>query len=444
MNKKKHIAIVGAGLVGALIAIFMKRRGYHVSVFERRADLRQIDADHGRSINLALSNRGLRAMSEVGLGDMLTKLALPMRGRMIHNTDGDMAFQPYGTNGQCIHSISRRMMTHDLIRVAESMGVDFFFEYRCRWVDLENTVITFEHPHGALSQSFDILFGADGAFSSVRSMMQLTDRYDYAQSYLKHGYKELTIPACTDGKFGLEKNALHIWPRESFMLIALPNLDGSFTCTLFLAYEGTPSFSELPTGKDATAFFERVFPDVVALMPGLEEEFEKNPVSSLVTISSYPWVVNNTVLIGDAAHGIVPFFGQGLNSGFEDCRILNDLLDTHEDRWDEALSAYQVSRKRDADAIAQLALDNFIEMRDLVADPTFLLRKKIEARLHELYPEKWIPLYSMVTFQDDIPYRDAQSLGDQQRKIMNEVMKTPGLTEDWTRLDFASIVERLK
>ncbi len=251
------------------------------------------------------------------------------------------------------------------------------------------------------------------------------------------------IPAGDAGSFQLEKNALHIWPRESFMMIALPNPDGSFTCTLFFPFEGATSFNSLKTDDDVIHFFKTTFPDAWKLMPDALRDFKTNPTSSLVTVKCFPWLRNKTLLIGDAAHAIVPFFGQGMNAGFEDCRVLNELLDKHQDNWDKALPEFQKLRKPDTDAIAKLALDNFIEMRDLVADADFLLRKKIEARLHELFPDKWIPLYSMVTFYDHIQYSDAYATGQKQKKIMDQVMLTPEIDKNWERLNFEEIVTAL-
>jgi kynurenine 3-monooxygenase len=395
--------------------------------------------DGGRSINLALSNRGIRALEEVGLADQLKEVAIPMHGRMIHDLKGNTSFQPYGKQGQYINSISRSGLNIVLMDQAEEAGVDIKFNSRITEVDLENTSLTINNE----KQSFDLVVGADGAFSAVRGAMQITDRFDYTQFYIEHGYKELTIPSGKNADFLLEKNALHIWPRESFMLIALPNPDGTFTCTLFFPFEGSPSFNSLNSNKEISAFFESKFPDAFPLMPTLLNDFQTNPTSSLVTIKCFPWVKNKTFLIGDAAHGIVPFYGQGMNSGFEDCRILNQLLDQFDDNWDVVLNAYQELRKKDADAIAQLALDNFVEMRDLVADEKFILQKKIEARLHELYPSKWKPLYSMVTFYDDMRYSDAQLIGSKQKKIMAEVLKRPGIEQSWEQLDFQSIVNQL-
>lgn len=438
-----HVAVVGAGLVGCLLSIYLRRRGYKVSVFERRPDMRRHDVDGGRSINLALSTRGIRALEEVGMGGLVAEAAIPMHGRMMHDVEGNLTFQPYGKSGQYINSISRGGLNIDLMNSAESQGVAFHFDQRCVKVDLDHTILTLVHNGKLREQTFDLIVGADGAFSAVRGAMQITDRFNYSQYYIEHGYKELHIPPAAGGGFMLEKNALHIWPRESFMLIALPNQDGSFTCTLFFPFDGSQSFNALRGRGDAEKFFERTFPDALRLMPSLGHDFQANPTSSLVTVKCFPWVRHRTLLIGDAAHAIVPFYGQGMNAGFEDCRILNTLLDKFDDNWDKVLPSFENMRKPDVDAIADLALANFVEMRDLVADADFLVRKKIEAKLHELYPDRWIPLYSMVTFHDEISYAEAQSIGSRQRRIMDDVMKQPGVMENWSSLDFAAIVSQL-
>lgn len=441
MNVKKSIAISGAGLVGSLTAIYLKKRGYDVTVFERRHDMRKSGAEGGRSINLALSNRGIRALEEVGLADELRRVAIPMHGRMMHDKHGKLSSFAYGKEGQFINSVSRSGLNIVLMNEAEKLGVKFRFDQRIQKVDFEKTQLFVE---GKAGEAFDLIIGADGAFSAVRGSFQFTDRFDYEQDYIDHGYKELHIPPGANGSFQLEKNYLHIWPRESFMMIALPNPDGSFTCTLFFPFDGSPSFDMLKTNADVEKFFEETFPDAKRLMPTLLEDFNTNPISSLVTIKCYPWVRNKTLLIGDAAHGIVPFYGQGMNAGFEDCRVLNDLLNKHGDDWDIVLPEFQKLRKPDTDAIAQLALDNFIEMRDLVADADFLLRKKIEGKLYELFPDKWVPLYPMVTFMDNMRYSDALRTGQKQKLIMDEVMKTPNLEHTWQHLNFPAIVNQLK
>lgn len=442
--KNQSIAIVGAGLVGSLLSIYLSKRGYKISVFEGRADMRKQAMDGGRSINLALSNRGIRALDEIGLANVIKQTAVPMHGRMMHDLQGKLTFQPYGKQGQFINSVSRGDLNKALMTEAEKSGVEFFFDHRVEKMNLVNTILTTVNSRqSTVDKKFDLIIGSDGAFSAVRAALQFTDRFDYSQDYIDHGYKELHIPAGAEGSFQLEKNALHIWPRESFMMIALPNQDGSFTCTLFFPFEGAPSFSKLKTDNDIVEFLKTTFPDACKLMPDALKDFKTNPTSSLVTVKCFPWVRNKTLLIGDAAHAIVPFFGQGMNAGFEDCRILNQLLDQHQDNWNNVLPEFQQLRKPDADAIAKLALDNFIEMRDLVADANFLLRKKIEAKLHELFPDTWVPLYSMVTFQDHVRYSDAYATGQKQRKIMDEVMKISGIESNWGNLDFKKVAEKL-
>lgn len=434
---------MGAGLVGSLMAIYLRKRGYKVAIYERRADMRRSKVVAGRSINLALSNRGWKPLAEVGLEAAINEMIIPMNGRMMHDANGNLTFQPYGKEGQAINSISRGGLNQLLIERAEAIGVTVHFNHKCIGVDHDKTTVSLEHNGEAIEVTADIIIGADGAYSAVRQAFQRTDRFNYNQRYIDHGYKELVIPAGAAGSFSIEKNALHIWPRGNYMLIALPNTDGSFTCTLFFPFEGDRSFDTLKTDEEIMGFFMEVFPDAVDLMPTLLADYKSNPTSSLLTIKCYPWVKNNTLIIGDASHAIVPFYGQGMNSGFEDCRVLNDMLDEHGDDWDTLLPLYQASRKPDADAILDLALQNFIEMRDLVADEYFLIRKKIEAKLNAQYPDQWIPLYSMVTFQEDIRYSEAIERGQQQKLIMDEVMKRPDILEKWEEVDLSEIVNQL-
>ncbi len=444
MKKPKEISIVGAGLVGSLLSIYLARRGYQVLVFERRHDMRTTFLGGGRSINLALSNRGIRALEEVGLAAEMKKHAVSMKGRLMHDINGKLTYQPYGKDGQYINSISRSGLNMFLMDEAEKRGVKFSFENRCIDVNLDKTELHLVQDHGTRHHATDFIIGADGAFSAVRASMQMTDRFEYQQHFIEHGYKELRIPPGKNGEFVMEKEALHIWPRESFMLIALPNPDATFTVTLFSPFEGQNSFKEVQTDAQVAAFFNGTFPDAANLMPSLVDDFRDNPTASLVTIQCSPWVKNRTMLIGDAAHGIVPFFGQGMNAGFEDCTVFNQLLDKYNDDWKGATADFQRLRKADADAIAELALGNFIEMRDLVADPEFLLRKKIEARLYELYPQDWIPLYSMVTFHEEIRYSQALEVGRRQGAVMNRVMARPGIDRNWESLDFGAIVSELR
>ncbi|WP_340154013.1 NAD(P)/FAD-dependent oxidoreductase [uncultured Marivirga sp.] len=439
----KHIGILGAGLVGALLSIYLRKRGYKVSLYEKRDDMRKASSDSGRSINLALSRRGIKALEDIGVIKEVEEIMLPMEGRMMHSQDGELTFQPYGKEGQYINSVSRGNLNKILLSKAEAEGVEIKFEHACKSVDLEGTSVTFETSGTEKTMQFDLLFGSDGAFSKMRQAMVKTDRYNYEQYYIPHGYKELTIPATENGDFAIAPNALHIWPRGQYMLIALPNLDKSFTCTLFFPFEGQPSFESLQTPQQVLNFFRNTFPDSLPHLKNIQGEYFQNPTSSLVTAKCEPWVKGNCVLIGDAAHAIVPFYGQGMNAGFEDCYELNQLLNNHQDDWEKTLIDYQVLRKKDGDAIADLALHNFVEMRDLVADEKFLIQKKIEAKLHEQYPKKWIPLYSMVTFSD-LRYSEAYEIGKKQQTIMDEVMQRPDILEDWESIDLESIVQKLE
>ncbi len=445
---RKEITIAGAGLVGSLLSIYLSRRGYKVRMYERRGDMRKEKMAAGRSINLALSDRGLVALEKVGLADEIKKIAIPMHGRYLHHADGSTGFQPYGRQGQFINSVSRATLNMKLMDLAEQNGVEIFFNHKCHAIDWKTNTITFEHPGSRfITHSSDLIFGADGAFSAARLQHQLQhDKFDYQQYYIDCGYKELTIPPTTSGDpiatgFAMEVNALHIWPRKDYMLIALPNLDKTFTCTLFFPFEGEASFSRLSTKESVKDFFEKTFPDAVPLMPDYINEFFNNPISSLVTVKCFPWVREDKfALIGDAAHAIVPFFGQGMNCGFEDCRILDELIEKNGEDWGRTLQEYQTLRKPDADAIADLAVNNFIEMREKTADPRFLLQKKIEARLHERYPDEWIPAYSQVTFSPHIRYSEALRRGQKQEAIMQEIMRMPGIEEKWDNDEILQLV----
>ena len=432
---KKEITIIGAGLVGSLLSIYLVKRGYGVKIYERRSDMRLEKMIAGRSINLALSDRGIKALEEIGIMDEIKKIAIPMHGRSIHNADGTLAYQAYGEDGQFINSVSRGELNKKLMTLAEENGVKVFFDHKCENINWKTNEITFlnagNHQHSNIN--FELLFGSDGAFSAARLNYQLqNDRFQYQQHYIDFGYKELTIPAGENGLFQMEKNALHIWPRGNFMLIALPNIDGSFTCTLFFPYEGDPSFASLKTKEQVNKFFEKTFADTVPLIPTLADDFFNNPTASLVTVKCSPWVKDDKfALIGDAAHAIVPFFGQGMNCGFEDCLVLNELIDKHEENWTNILQEYQQLRKPDGDAIAELALNNFIEMRDKVGDPIFLLQKKIETAFSKKHPDKWKPAYAQVTFSPQIRYSQALKSSIAQEKIMKQIMALPDIENNW-------------
>lgn len=441
MNKK-DIVVLGAGLVGSLMATFLARRGYRVQVFEKRPDMRKGSVDEGRSINLALSHRGLRALDKVDLLHKVHEICLPMRGRMIHHLQGNLTLQPYGKEGQYINSISRGQLNILLMDAAESAGARIHFEEECIDSDLESGITRLTGPLGEHQVRSNQIIGADGAFSGLREVFRKTEHFNFSQHYLPHGYKELSIPA--DAKdFALDPEALHIWPREQYMLIALPNLDRSFTCTLFLPFEGDVSFNTLLNEQGVLDFFEQSFPDAVPLMPDLTTEFFVNPTSSMVTIKCDPWQRGKACLIGDASHAIVPFYGQGMNAGFEDCRILDEGLVKQKSSFEEVFEEFQKKRIPDTNAIAALALQNFIEMRDLVADKEFLLRKKIEQKLHDLYPNHWTPLYSRVTFTDE-PYSEALRIGNIQSSIMDKVMQQPDIEVLWESLDYEGIIKSLK
>ena len=417
----EHVTISGAGLAGSLMAIYLGRRGFDVDVYEKRPDMRRTDIPAGRSINLALSARGIRALKGVGADNEILDAAIPMHGRMMHAVDGDLSFQPYGQRGQYINSVSRGDLNRILMDRAEANpNVRIHFEHQCQDVDLENGSATFKQRgvRKLVSSDPGYLIGADGAFSAVRTYLQRTDRFTFSQTYLDHGYKELEIPPADDGGFRIEPNALHIWPRHDFMMIALPNPDRTFTCTLFLSFE---RFETLDSDDAVMRFFEQEFPDAIPHMPNLLEDFRTNPTSSLCYIKCAPYQHGERVmLIGDAAHAVVPFYGQGMNAAFEDCTLFDGLLDRMGDaNIGKAMARFSTERKADADAICQLALDNFIEMRSSVANPGFLARKKMEKSLQKVVPG-FEPLYSMVTFSN-IPYAAAVRRAESQEKVLNAV-----------------------
>jgi len=433
----EKITILGAGLVGSLLSIFLAKRGYQVTIFEGRPDMRKNSLAGGRSINLALSHRGLKALAAVGIAEKVKEECIPMHGRMIHDLTGNQELQPYGKKGEYINSVSRSGLNITLMNAAEEAGVRIVFEKRCHKVDVQDAVAYFENE----TVEADWLFGADGAFSALRNSLMKTPMFNYSQNYISAGYKELCIPAKKDD-FAIAPHALHIWPRGDYMLIALPNMDKSFTCTLFYPMEGERSFEQLKDQKSINDLFVNSFPDAKELMPTLFDDFQQNPTAGLVTVRCSPWVKGKSALIGDAAHAIVPFYGQGMNAGFEDCHVFDQLLNEVGTISNKMLKQYEQLRKPDADAIADLALYNFIEMRDKVADPKFITQKKIEKRLHEKYPDQWMPLYSMVTFSD-LRYSEALAQGLKQQKIMDELLTQTGIEESWENLDLDQIIARL-
>lgn len=421
----EKVGILGAGLVGSLLSLYLKRRGYDVELYERRGDMRRHGYVGGRSINLAMSERGWNALRAVGIADEIFKVGLPMSGRLMHNLDGTETYQPYGKEGQAIFSVSRGALNQKLVEMAEAEGVKIRFDYRATQVDLNNGVAQVVQTGSLIPQMVpkDIWFGADGSGSAMRMAMQVQDRFEYSQTYIDHGYKEFEIKPNADGSWKMRHDVLHIWARGNFMMIALPNPGGDFTLTLFFPWHGPLSFAAIQTDAQIQHFFSEYFPDLQQLMPDYVQQFKEHVTSSLVTVKCGPWVNGKCALIGDAAHAIVPFYGQGMNCGFEDVFQLDQYL-AQGATLTEVLGPWAAARKPNADAIAELAMINFVEMRDKVNDQRFLLQKKIEAQFATLYPDKWLPMYSQVTFTNT-PYAQALANGLQQDKLMQPILDLP-------------------
>jgi kynurenine 3-monooxygenase len=413
--------LIGSGLAGGLLAAYLGRRGHEVDLYERRADPREGNIVGGRSINLAISTRGIHALEQIGIAEEALRYAIPMRGRMIHDRSGALHFTPYDVDPQkCINSIGRAALNTTVIEAAQRYpNVRVHFDHKCTEVDLDTAAAHLETANCTVTASADAVVGVDGAFSAVRKSMQREiANFQYDESYLAHGYKELTIPPAPDGSWRMEKNALHIWPRKSFMMIALPNPDGSFTCTLFWEFEGPRSFATTKTDDDVRRFFGEEFPDAVSLMPTLLDDFRDNPTGSLVTIRCAPWFHRDKVcLVGDAAHAVVPFYGQGMNAAFEDCVVLDECLQNFPRDHERAFGEYFRRRKENVDALADLAIGNFIEMRDKTASKTFRAKKKLDHALEAALPGIYLPLYTMVTFTR-IPYAQAAQRARCQDRIV--------------------------
>ncbi|HEX8815301.1 MAG TPA: NAD(P)/FAD-dependent oxidoreductase [Terriglobales bacterium] len=445
MPTKPTITIIGSGLTGPLLAISLVERGFDVQIFERRPDMRRVAISAGRSINLALSTRGIHALRQAGIWSSIEKIIIPMKGRMMHAISGDLTFQPYGKDeSEVINSVSRATLNIALMNAAEQHGVKIHFNQRCTGFDLKSGAARLRDEETGQTSAFDseLVLGTDGSASAIRSEFLKTNLFNFSQQYLEYGYKELSIPPGPDGRHVLETHSLHIWPRGSYMLIALPNIDGTFGCILFLPFTGESGFDHLNNPGTVSQFFKKSFPDVLPLMPQLTENFFANPTGSMVTIKCSPWHhAGKVLLLGDAAHAIVPFFGQGLNCSFEDCTVLLDLLDRHGARWPELFAEFEQARKPNTDAIADMAVENFIEMRDRVADPRFLFRKSAELALEARFPGRFIPRYAMVTFHR-IPYSVAAARGQIQDRILSELCDPISRLEDldWNRAK--TLIER--
>jgi len=432
MQTPKKIAVVGSGLVGSLLAIYLKKAGHTVHVFDRSPDIRKVEFS-GRSINLVMSNRGWKTLQDIGLDAAVSAIGIPVDKRAIHQVDASINYQYYGKEGEAIFSLSRGVLNRKMIDLAEEAGVEFFFDQKIWDVTLADATLHIgETERGAWEElNFDMVFGSDGAFSRVRHRMQRQSMFNYSQEFLSLGYKELHIPANPDGSHKIDKNSLHIWPRGNFMLMALANLDGSFTCTLFMPHQGENSFESVQDVAALEAFFATHFPDTADVIPDLVHDFFKNPTSVLVTMKCFPWThLDKVALIGDACHAIVPFYGHGMNAGFEDITVLNQMMQKYGDDWTQIFTAYQESRKPNADAIAELSYRNFMEMSTKTADNHFLLQKRIEKWFSDKHPDKWMPLYSRVTFSLQ-PYIEALAFGNQQHEIMEEIMGREDIETNW-------------
>lgn len=454
MNKRENILIIGAGLCGSLLALRMAQRGCKVEIYESRPDLRTTDISAGRSINLALSDRGFKALRLAGVEDKAREICIPMYGRLIHDIEGNTFASNYsGREGEYINSISRGDLNGILLTEAEKHeNVTIHFNKKCTAVDIENSTAKFEDYSSKeeLSVSADVIFGTDGSGSVLRKSYYLERKFlfSYSQNYLTHGYKELEIPATENGSHQISKDHLHIWPRGEYMLIALPNMDGSFTVTLFLGNEeGIYNFKNLDSESKITTFFTTQFPDALALIPNIAQEFANNPTGALGTVKCSPWSYKNkTLIMGDAAHAVVPFYGQGMNASFEDVVVFDEILNQELGDWETIFKTYEKARKEDTDAIADLAIDNYFEMRDHVANPLFKQKRMLEMSLEENFPKEYFSKYSMVTFNENIPYADAMKKGRAQDKaLLNMIIDTNVLTSlEMNKEELAIVLKKVQ
>ena len=440
----ERICVVGAGLVGSLVSSYLAREGYDVHLFDRQVDPRRGRRTSGRSINLTICERGFAALDRVGAGDRVREISVPCYGRYIHSVDGTVEYQPYGNRREAIHSVARNELNDVLVDLALAQpGIHVHFEEKCLEVDLGTPEVIFQSLRTDEVTRFraDRLFGADGANSRVRAAMQLVPGFRQRQEFFEQAYKEISVPSTAAGDWALPADAIHIWPRRHYMLIGFPNRDRTFTFALHMPFEGEPSFASIRTPESLLELFRRSFPDALPYVPNLVEDYFGRPESKMITVRCAPWLYEDKVaLIGDAAHAIVPSYGQGANCGFEDCSVLYDCLKGAEGDWGRALRDYEASRKPNADAIADLALEHFHELRDFVGSSEFLLRKELERWVNELYPDRYAPLYSLISFTN-VPYAEAMRQDREQRTLVDRLLAVPGVREKLGRPEIREMVD---
>ena len=440
------IIVIGAGLVGSVLSMFLAKKGYQVEVFERGSDPRKNGNNLGRSINLTLCERGLKVLDRVGVGEAVRALAVPVYGRLIHDVEGKLTFQPYGNHSEAIYSIERNDLNRVLLDFAEShFPIDFSFQRKCLDVDLTVPAVELKNQISGETTCHraERIFGADGAYSAVRMQMQKKTRLNFSQQYWSQGYKELQVPASLNKKWTSEKNVIHIWPRGNYMLLGFPNLDGSFTCSLHLPFEGPISFDSIRAEEDLRRLFNDSFPDAVSLIPRLVDDFFAHSANSMITIKCAPWSYHDKVaLIGDSAHSIFPSYGQGANAGFEDCGTLYDCMEKYGENWHRVLREFERQRHPNTDAIADLCIEHFHELRDHVGTPKFLLRKKIERRINEAYPERYLDLYSMISFTQ-MPYTEALRMDCEQRAIVEQIMSVKEVEKKLNSVEVNQLISTL-
>lgn len=444
MIHKNHIAIAGAGLVGTLLAIGFAKRGYKVHIYEYRDDPRKTNLKEGRSINLTMGERGWEALRNQGISDRIKEIATPLYQRMMHHVDGKNTTQPYGAKGQAIYSLSRYELNCRLLDIADEFSnINTVFHKRCVDVDLEYSTLYFlDNITGRTNGvEADLIIGADGAYSAVRREMMRSPMFNYSQNYINYGYKELTIEADKNGNHVFDNNSFHLWARDSYVMVASPDIKGTFTGTLFMPFKGENSFEKLDSPKNIESFFEKQFPDLKPHIKDLSAKLLNRSPYPMVTVKCNPWTYQDKfLLIGDAAHAITPFYGQGMNSGFEDCNVLMDLVDEHGTDWTTILPKFEKLRMPHTDALSHLTDQNFREISSHVNDEKFLLKKKIEVLLYEKFPEKWKPIYPMVAFSN-IPYAEALEIGNKQKSIMNKIMALDDIELNWEQLDYENMID---